>query len=133
MFIFTREREKECAGLYLHNNANVPLIHSVIDAAYDLADGTIATGAARNVLEDALINGGGGVWEQSGSWLIKLSGEFPSLDATWLTIARNSKATIRFRAAAHICDMSEPALSAVLPILLSDRSTKVRNKVVGDL
>ncbi|EGF26540.1 hypothetical protein RBWH47_00567 [Rhodopirellula baltica WH47] len=133
VFVFSREREKEYAGRFVKDATELAMIHDVIDAAYDLVDGETTADAASVCVENALLHGGGGVWEQAGSWLVKLSGQHSSLDSIWSTLATNPKSTIRFRAAAHVVNMSPKARATTLPILLSDRSRKVRNKVVGDL
>jgi hypothetical protein len=39
---------------------------------------------------------------------------------------------VRFRAAAFVDDMPEDCATAVFPVLLTDRSAKVRSKVAGD-
>ena len=133
VFVFTREREKEAASRHLHNLTQLPLIHAVIDAAYDLHDGSGELQLLCNSIEHAMINGGGGVWEQAGTWLAKLSLHYPDLDTIWHTLTTYPKAPVRFRAAANICNMSSEALERNLPLLLRDRSRNVREKVVGDL
>ncbi|TWU05426.1 hypothetical protein [Allorhodopirellula heiligendammensis] len=133
VFVFSREREKEYAGRFIKDATQLAMIHDVIDNAYDLADGETTVDAASVCIENALLQGGGGVWEQAGSWLVKLSSKHSILDPIWSTLATNPKSTIRFRAAAHVVDMSPDARATILPILLSDRSRKVRSKVVGDL
>jgi hypothetical protein len=133
VFVFTREREKEASSRHLHNLSQLPLIHAVIDAAYDLHDGSGELRSLYDAIENAMINGGGGVWEQAGTWLAKLSPHYTDLDAIWHTLATYPKAPIRFRAAAHVCEMSSVALELNLPLLLRDRSRNVRDKVAGDL
>jgi hypothetical protein len=133
MFTFGREHEKKCASTHVDDPSQIPNIHRVIDAVHDLLDGVAAEHEIAPVLADTFVNGGSGVWEQTGSWLAKLCPKYPTLSSLWLEFAGNRSASIRFRAAAFICNMPEQEFQVLLPQLLRDKSSRVRSKVAGDL
>src|SRR5688572_10225404 len=77
MFTLGREREKQHSHRYLRSQKEAWRIEAVIDAVHDLLDGTKDPDGVRSVFADAFTNGGSGVWEQTGSWLRKISKNIP--------------------------------------------------------
>ena len=133
MLTLGREREKASAASYVRDPTQVAVIHGVIDAAHDLLEGSTTEEAISRVIRNALVSGGSGVWEQAGSWLLKLSTQFESLSDIWRDIAAHRSARVRFRAAAHIYAVPESIFLELLPHFLTDPSAKIRRKVAGDL
>jgi hypothetical protein len=133
IFTFGRQREKECSIDYLHDQAQAPLIHGVVDAVHDLLEGTITEDALRPVLFHAFCEGGGGVWEQTAGWLRKLASDFPSLQSLWLEFAAHPQWKVRLRTAGCLDDMPESLAIQVGNRLKSDRSMKVRSMAEGNL
>jgi len=126
MFTFGRQREKECALRYLKEPKQAHLIEAVVDAVHDLLEGRMSPDAIRAVLSRAFVEGGTGVWEQTGSWLQKLIGDQPTLESLWSEFASHPESKVRFRAACFINEMS-PTLAREIGSRLSlDRSKKVR-------
>src|SRR5262245_56141158 len=97
-------REKEHAARYLHNQADTLVVGRVIDAAHDLLEGVTSADAVAPVFAEAFATGGGGAWEQTGSWMRKLARAHPSLHQLWLQLAPHKSARIRFRVAAFLND-----------------------------
>ncbi|MCO6047046.1 HEAT repeat domain-containing protein [Aeoliella sp. ICT_H6.2] len=133
MFTFGREHEKKRSGEYLRNPDELHRIHYVIDAVHDLLDGSTTDDEVKPVISGAFVDGGSGVWEQTGNWLVKIGREYPNLSGLWTTFASHRSSTIRFRAAAYICDVPDEVFAEIFPQLLNDKSAKVRSKVAGDI
>jgi hypothetical protein len=133
MFTIGREREKEHAARYLHNQADTLVVGRVIDAAHDLIEGVASADAVAPVLAEAFVTGGGGAWEQTGSWMCKLAREHPSLHQLWLQLAPHKSARIRFRVAAFLNDAPDDIRQQLAATFLADRSAKVRSKTAGEI
>lgn len=133
MFTFGREREKECAAHYLRSPAQLVLIQDVVDAVHDVLEGNCAIDDVRTVFATAFCGGGSGVWEQTASWLTKLSGENPDLLAEWCVYAANPKAAVRFRVACCLTDMPVSLATDIGNTLVADRSKKVREMAAARL
>lgn len=132
MLTIGREREKRHAEGFITKPADVLLIHRVIDAVHDVVEGSIPPHVAIPVLTHAFVMGGTGVWEQTGSWIRKLTSEHSEFGSVWEAMAEHSSARIRFRVAAFLDDMPDPIRGHVLSRLINDPSARVRAKVAGD-
>jgi hypothetical protein len=126
MFTFGRQREKESSLHDVQDPQQARLIEAVVDAVHDLLEERMSPDAIRPVLSRAFVEGGAGVWEQTGSWLRKLTGVQPALKSLWGEFASHPEMKVRFRTACFISEMS-PALAREIGSRLSvDRSKKVR-------
>jgi hypothetical protein len=126
MFTFGRQREKECALHYLKDPQQAHLMEAVVDAVHDLLEGRMAPDAIRPVLSRAFIEGGTGVWEQTGSWLGKLIRDQPTLESLWSEFSSHPELMVRLRAACFINEMSPILARDIVSRLRLDRSKKVR-------
>jgi len=133
MFTFGRDHEKNCSVNYVHDPAQVSAIQHVIDAVHDFLEGSRTSSDVELIIATAFTTGGSGVWEQTGSWLVKLGGERPEFTKLWSDFATHKSAKIRFRAAAFVCNLPDAIVQQLVPKLLADRSAKVRSKMAGDL
>jgi hypothetical protein len=133
MFTIGREREKENAARYLHNQADALVVGRVIDAVHDLIEGVASADTVGPVFAEAFVSGGGGAWEQTGSWMRKLAREHPSLHQLWLQLAQHKSARIRFRVAAFLNDMPDEIRQRLTATFLADRSANVRSKTAGEI
>jgi len=133
MFTLGREREKENAARYLHNQADALVVARLIDAAHDLIESLASADAVAPVIAEAFVTGGGGAWEQTGSWMCKLAREHPSLARLWLQLAPHKSARIRFRVAAFLNDMPDDIRQQLAATFLVDPSAKVRSKTAGEI
>jgi hypothetical protein len=133
MFTTGRQREKQHAASYVRSEVDIPIVERVIDAAHDLMDGIVSADKVAPVFSEALLTGGSGVWEQTGSWLCKLTREHPSLAQLWLQLAPHKSARIRFRVAAFLNDMPDDVRVQLASTFLSDPTAKVRSKVAGEI
>ncbi len=102
------------------------LLLSVVDAVHDYLDDDISQGALEEILETAFIEGGNGVWESTGDWLLKLCERSASFQILWLNLARHSRFNVRFRVACHLNDIPQPARFEISELLVKDKSKKVR-------
>jgi hypothetical protein len=132
MFTTGREREKEHARTFLGDSTDPTKLETVIDAVHDLLETGTVTDSTRAAFRSGFVDGGGGTWESTGSWLSKAAREHPSLSSLWVEFARHSSARVRFRAAAFLESMPENCAAEVLPRLLADPSAKVRSKAAAD-
>lgn len=132
MWTLGRDREKEHARKFLGPSKDSSLLEAVIDVVHDLVEGKADAEAARLALSRGFAEGGGGVWESTGSWLLKAGGEFPDFLSLWDVFAAHPSAATRFRACAFVVDLPENVAKKLLPVLLSDPSAKVRRKTAGD-
>ncbi len=133
MFTIGRDREKEHARKFLGASADPALLESVIDAVHDLLEGQSIAEDTFEAFRRGFVEGRSGTWESTGSWLTKTVREFPALSSLWHEFTAHPSAQIRFRTAAHLTDMPEADAQKLLPILLADKSTKVRAKASGDM
>ena len=133
MFTIGRDREKEHSNRYLRNPDHRAYMHRVIDAVHDCLQGDYDASEVRQAFTDGFNKGGEGVWEQTGSWLGKLSAEFPEFSDLWRDLAANKNSKLRFRAAAFLQSMPESHFSDMLQAFSVDRSKMIRSKVAGDL
>jgi len=126
MFTFGRDHEKRCAREYVRNSDQLLLAEKVVDSVHDLLEGKIGKDAAASALKKALTEGGSGVWEQAGSWLIKLAKEDSYFDSIWLELAKHRSANIRFRVASFLSEMKPIIFARLSPLLSADPSARVR-------
>jgi hypothetical protein len=132
MFTIGREREKEHARKFLGDSSDPTKLVAVIDAVHDLFESGAITDSTRAAFRSGFVDGGGGTWESTGSWLAKVVREYPSLSPLWIEFAGHPSATVRFRAAAFLDKMPEYCAAEVFAQLLSDCSAKVRSKTAGE-
>jgi hypothetical protein len=126
MFTFGRNHEKACSVMYLHDKAEAPRIHGVIDAVHDFLDGNVTEEDLRRALYDAFSEGGSGVWEQTDSWIQKLWREYPSFGTLWVELSEHPSWKVRWRVAC-VLDSMPPALRLKIGNRLRlDASRKVR-------
>ena len=131
MFTLGREREKEHSHKYLKSQDEAWRIDSVIDAVHDLLDASRSAEVVGPVFVEAFTEGGSGVWEQTGSWLGKVSRSHQSLAELWRGFCRHQSAKVRFRAAAFLAEMPEAIFAECFPLLLTDASPRVRSKTAS--
>jgi hypothetical protein len=132
MFTLGREREKQHSKGYLESPDEASRIAAVIDAVHDVIEGVKRSEEAAPVFVEAFTKGGGGVWEQTGSWLRKLSATHADLGTLWREFCNHRSAKVRFRAAAFLDDMPSEIFAECFPALLADVSTRVRSKAASD-
>jgi hypothetical protein len=132
MFTLGREREKEHSHQYLKSQDEEWRIDAVIDAVHDLLDGVKSAELVGPVLVEAFTEGGSGVWEQTGSWLAKVSHSHQPLAELWRGFCRHRSAKVRFRAAAFLGEMPDVIFAECFPVLLTDASPRVRSKTASD-
>jgi hypothetical protein len=133
MFTFGRAHEKKCEASYVRNRAQVPLLMRVIDAVHDRIEGIGSEEELRDALRVAMVEGGAGVWENSGRWLRKASQDYPGLLSLWTELARHSKAQVRFRIACFLDEMPDDAFAELAPVLVADRSTMVATRAADQI
>jgi hypothetical protein len=132
MFTIGRDREKEHSNRYLSNAAYRPYIHRVIDAVHDCLEGSYDPNEVRRAFTEAFNDGGSGVWEQTGSWLAKLTREFPEFSDICRDLSQNKDSKLRFRAAAFLENIPEEYFWDMLQAFSIDKSKSIRSKVAGD-
>jgi hypothetical protein len=133
MFTIGRQREKEHAASYVRAEADRLVVERVVDGAHDLIEGVASPDTVAPILAEAFVTGGSGAWEQTGSWLRKLTTEHPSLVQVWLQLAPHKSARIRFRVAAFLNDMPDDIRRQLAETFLADPSAKVRSKTAGEI
>ena len=133
MFTFGRAHEKEVAARYVRDPAQVSTLDHLIDGIHDLLEGTGTLEDVTQALDQAFVSGGSGVWEQAGSWLVKLTSEFPEAAGRWAFYGRHRLANVRTRVAAHLTDVPPDMMLPLAQALLSDRSGRVRGMAAGAL
>ena len=132
MWTLGRDREKEHARKFLGLSKDASLLEAVIDTVHDRFEGPADPTAARAIFRRSFVEGAGGTWESTGSWLRKASHEFPDLTSLWDELLTHTSAVTRFRAAAFAGELPEDVARKHLPALLADPSAKIRRKVAGD-
>lgn len=104
----------------------------MIDAVHDLLEGVKRPEETAAVFIDGFTNGGSGVWEQTGSWIRKLSSQYPDFGNLWREFCNHRSWKVRFRAASFLHDMPPDVFAYCFPILLADASARVRSKAAAD-
>jgi hypothetical protein len=133
MFTLGRQREKQHAASFIRNEEDRLIAERVIDAVHDIAEGVASVDVVAPILADAFVTGGSGVWEQTGSWLRKLTKTHPSLAEVWPQLAIHKSSRIRFRVAAFVNDVPPSVRRQLVTQFLADPSAKVRSKVAGEI
>ena len=127
MFTFGRQHEKACATRHLRDPQQAELIEGVIDTVQDLLEGVATDDTIRPKFIRGLVEGGSGVWEQTGSWLSKIIVDQPNLEGVWSELASHVEWKVRFRVACFINVMSPTLALEIGAQLMRDRSKKVRD------
>lgn len=127
MFTFGRDKEKQSALYYLSaKDPEKQLVLDLVDAVHDFLEDKCSEVGLRLALVQSFTRTGGGGWEQTGTWLQKLSKHYPSFETLWVEMAEHADAKVRFRVACNIDDMSEQVAAQVYDKLKTDKSKKVR-------
>ena len=126
MFTFGRDHERECARRSVRDPSQWVLVAALIDSVHGFLEDRTTEEPVRSAIRAAFVEGGAGVWEQAGSWLRKLCGDFPVFRPLWREFAAHSRAEVRFRAAAFIDDLDQSVASDLHARLAIDRSARVR-------
>lgn len=128
MFTFGREKEKQSALYYLSTkDPEKQLVLDMVDTIHDFLENKCSEDALRFAVTQSFTRTAGGGWEQTGTWLRKLSKHYPSLETMWVEMAEYRDSKVRFRVACHLEDMSEAIASQVYEKLKIDKSKKVRD------
>lgn len=133
MFTFGRERERQCAVGYVRDASQHDSILAVVDAVHDLLENKITEDESSVILTDAILHGGSGVWEQTGTWIRKLSQEYPGISKLWTSLADHPEWKVRFRVACFLNDMPRDLALELGSKLEEDKSKKVREMALARL
>jgi hypothetical protein len=133
VFTFGREHETKCAIQHIRKPEDAERITGVIDAVHDLLEGKAAAHSIRPIIVRAFSDGGDGVWQQSGSWLCKLSATYPELATVWSDLSNDPKAGVRFRVACFINDLPRPLALEIGGRLKDDRAKRTREMALARL
>ena len=131
MFTFGRAHEIKHAIHSRGTEEKAALLIAVINAVHDLIDGSSEQAAVENTVRIAFVEGKSGVWEATGSWLLKLCADYPAMQGLWWEFARHASATVRFRVACHVIDLDEPQRTEIYSILEADKSKRIRDQAIG--
>lgn len=132
MFTFGREKEISHAVKFVGNAEKAKLLVAVITAVHDILEGKKSTEEVREIFINALIEGKSGVWESSGSWLIKLGHEYDELNLIWDELAVHPSAAVRFKVACHVFDLENKQANRIYDVLKNDNSKKVREHIIAN-
>jgi hypothetical protein len=133
MFTFGRDHEKSCAVRYLRNANESQRIAEVIDAVHDLLEKKVTPEAIRPLFSRVFAEGGSGVWEQTGSWLLKLSVEHPELLSLWRELAINPDGKTRFRTACFLNELPRALALELGHGLANDKHKKTKEMALARL
>ena len=127
MFTFGREKEKQSALYYLSTkDPEKQLVLDMVDTIHDFLENKSSEDELRSALTQSFTRTAGGCWEQTGTWLRKLSKHYPSFESMWVELAQHEDSKVRYRVACHLDDMPEGIASQVYEKLKADKSKKVR-------
>lgn len=128
MFTFGREHELKCARAAFKSDSDADLMLEVVNTIHDLLENKIDFKSAEIVLKKGVIEGNRATWDKIGSWLLKMSKDFPEIENTWKELAKNPKAEVRFRVACHIGSFPTKYQGELYALLTADKSKKVKNQ-----
>lgn len=126
MFTFGRDHERKCAVQYLRNSEDVQLITDVVDGVHDLFEGKSTSVLIRPIIIRAFSEGGSGVWEQTGSWLLKISAHCCELQSVWSELSTSPNGKVRFRVACFLNELPKPLAFEIGDHLKDDCNKKTR-------
>jgi len=130
IFTFGREHEKKCAISHVGDEIKAKPLIEVIDAIHDLIEGKEAIESVKKIVKKTLSEGGSGIWESTGNWLLKLGKEYPLMQDIWYELADHSQYTVRFRVAAYLTDLPGEIREKLYLKLSKDKSKKVREHAI---
>ena len=133
IFTLGREREKLHAAGYVRSETDRRCVEDMIDVVHNVLEGLMAVNDAGPTLVHQFISGGNGVWEQTGSWIRKLTSRHPELSRLWPEMAEHKSSKIRFRVAAFVNDIPAEVRQQLISRFLADPAVTVRAKVVGEV
>jgi hypothetical protein len=133
MFTFGRDHEKACSVTNLHDKAETSRIHAVIDAVHDFLDGIVTEAELRRTLYDAFSKGGGGVWEQTDTWIRSLLKDYPAFGTLWVELSVHPSWKVRWRTACVLDSMPTALRLEIGNRLKSDVSRTVREMAADRL
>jgi hypothetical protein len=133
MFTFGREHELECAVRDLRDANQAHMITNVVDAVHDILEGKSTPESVRSIAIRAFTDGGSGVWEQTGSWLRKLTAEYPELESVWHELSNSPDGNTRFRVACFINELPRALATEIGVRLTDDRHKKTREMALARL
>lgn len=128
MFTFGREHELKCARDAFKSDNDAELMLQVVNAIHDLLDKKIDFTEAEIVLKKGIVEGNRATWDKTGSWLLKMSKDFPETEDTWKELAKHPKTEVRYRVACHIGDFPSKYHGELYATLTADKSKKVKNQ-----
>lgn len=132
MFTFGREHEKNCAvSCFKKDSKDAQLAEMLVDVVHDFLEESSGEEPVRSELFRCFLEGGSGVWEKAGSWLRKLSKDYPNFEAVWQELANHSNWKVRFRAACFLDEMPTPVASRIRQQLRQDSNKKVRDMALA--
>jgi hypothetical protein len=131
MFTFGREHELSCARKAFKSDSDAELMLTVVNAVHDLLEGKIEFSEAEKALKMGIVEGNRATWDKTGSWLLKMSKDYPETEGTWKYLATHPKAEVRYRVACHVGDFPDKYQEGLYNILINDKSKKVRSQADG--
>lgn len=127
MFTFGREHELKCAVRDITSKEDIRLVTQVVEAVHDLTERKPEAVSFQNSVTEAFSLGGSGVWEQTGSWLRRVSQENPETLDIWRELSRSTAAKVRFRVACFLNEMPRCLALEIGSQLKCDASKKTRD------
>ena len=126
MFTYGRVREKENSACYIKNKEHLTVIYRVIDSVHDFLDNKLSNEELKPILYSAFADGGSGVWEQTETWIRKLSYEDPDFLSLWYELSNHKYAKVRWKVACVIDSMPTKVAFEIGYKLLKDKGKRVR-------
>ncbi len=128
MFTFGREHELKCARAAFKSDNDAELMLQVVNSIHDLLDKKIKYADAELILKMGITEGNRATWDGTGSWLLKMSKDFPETENTWKELAEHPKAEVRYRVACHIGLFPSKYQEDLYATLTADKSKRVKNQ-----
>ena len=132
MFTFGRDKEIKHAIHRLGSEEKAELLINVIISIHDFIEEKCSFKDVKSQIVIALTEGNSGVWESTGTWLIRLSEEFPLFEEIWDELAAHPKSKIRYRVACHLLSLPPKLAEKYYEILSKDKSEKVKEHCLGN-
>ncbi len=132
MFTFGRDHELKCVAESFKDSVKAKLLLDVVNIIHDYLDNTATAENVIDLVKLAIIEGKSGVWESTGSWLLKLGEENDVFQNVWRELVTHPCAEVRFKVGAHISDLPKGLNEEIYNLLLHDKSKKVREHVIDN-
>src|SRR5687768_14738828 len=130
-FIFSRETERAAIDRVFHEPAKKQILYEMIDAVIRVNQTRCVTPSDLAPILAGFEFTDEGVWSRAAGWLAKLHAFDPRITANLHDLSRNPSAIVRLNLFRSLDRFPKGAVLPLLRNFINDRSSRVRQAVLG--